>query len=186
MSLIPAFEIGVWNAWIFVFPYVLVTFGLPYLAVSKESMLFHLPPHSKKEKKLFGFLLVTYGALCLYGIFLPLKLSTALFYVGFIVYLLGMIFIIMTMLNFATASSDKPLTKGVFRISRNPMYVGFSLTFIGIGLSCASWIVLLLAVITIILNNVLIIPEERLLLEKYGDSYREYMNRTPRWIGIPK
>jgi len=30
------------------------------------------------------------------------------------------------------------------------------------------------------------IPEERFYLKKYGDAYREYMNRTPRWIGIPK
>jgi protein-S-isoprenylcysteine O-methyltransferase Ste14 len=29
-------------------------------------------------------------------------------------------------------------------------------------------------------------PEERFLLEKYGDSYREYMSKTQRWLGIPK
>jgi protein-S-isoprenylcysteine O-methyltransferase Ste14 len=29
-------------------------------------------------------------------------------------------------------------------------------------------------------------PEERELLEKYGDAYRKYMDSTPRWIGIPK
>jgi protein-S-isoprenylcysteine O-methyltransferase Ste14 len=28
--------------------------------------------------------------------------------------------------------------------------------------------------------------EEPSLIEKYGDAYKEYMNRTPRWIGIPK
>ena len=28
--------------------------------------------------------------------------------------------------------------------------------------------------------------EERCCLERYGNVYREYMNRTPRWIGIPK
>ena len=30
------------------------------------------------------------------------------------------------------------------------------------------------------------ITEERHCLEEYGDAYRDYMNRTPRWIGIPK
>jgi len=28
--------------------------------------------------------------------------------------------------------------------------------------------------------------QERFLLEKYGTAYKEYMNRTPKWIGIPK
>jgi protein-S-isoprenylcysteine O-methyltransferase Ste14 len=30
------------------------------------------------------------------------------------------------------------------------------------------------------------IPEERFCLRQYGEAYREYMNRTPRWIGIAK
>ena len=30
------------------------------------------------------------------------------------------------------------------------------------------------------------IPEERECLEVYGNAYREYMNRTSRWVGIPK
>jgi len=28
--------------------------------------------------------------------------------------------------------------------------------------------------------------EERMCLEKYGDVYREYMEKTPRWLGLPK
>jgi len=31
-----------------------------------------------------------------------------------------------------------------------------------------------------------VVAEERGCLETYGDEYKEYMNRTPRWIGIPK
>jgi protein-S-isoprenylcysteine O-methyltransferase Ste14 len=38
----------------------------------------------------------------------------------------------------------------------------------------------------IIIWHIAVKAEERFLLEKYGDTYREYMNRTPRWIGIPK
>jgi len=30
------------------------------------------------------------------------------------------------------------------------------------------------------------IPEERFCLKQYGKAYEEYMNRTPRWLGIPK
>jgi protein-S-isoprenylcysteine O-methyltransferase Ste14 len=45
---------------------------------------------------------------------------------------------------------------------------------------------LLLAVAWIVLWCIVVPAEERFLLEKYGDAYREYMNKTPRWIGIPK
>jgi protein-S-isoprenylcysteine O-methyltransferase Ste14 len=37
-----------------------------------------------------------------------------------------------------------------------------------------------------ILFNNSVAPEERGCLEKYGEAYRQYMNRTPRWIGLPR
>jgi protein-S-isoprenylcysteine O-methyltransferase Ste14 len=142
--------------------------------------------YGKKEKRLGNILTVIFLASVIYGVFLPLKLWTAWFYVGFSIYLLGMIFLIMAMLNFATTPLDKPVTKGAYHISRHPLsFCGF-LTLIGMGIACISWVFLVLAIAFIILMNTLVIFEEHWCLEKYGDTYREYMNRTPKWIGIPK
>jgi len=58
--------------------------------------------------------------------------------------------------------------------------------FIGIGIISASWVFILLSVVRAVSTFIIAIPEERFCLEKYGDSYREYMGKTPRWIGIPK
>lgn len=49
MSLIPAFKIAIENAWLLMLPYLLVTYGLCYLIVSKKSALFSWPPYNKKE-----------------------------------------------------------------------------------------------------------------------------------------
>ena len=101
--------------------------------------------------------------------------------------MLGDVFITMSVLSFATTPLGKPNTKGVYRISRHPMNFGWFLISISIGIACASWIFLLLAIVFLFpLMHTLAIPEERLCLERFGDAYREYMNRTPRWIGIPK
>jgi len=43
-----------------------------------------------------------------------------------------------------------------------------------------------LSVIYLVLAHIVTITEESSTLEKYGDSYRKYVERTPRWIGIPK
>ncbi len=66
------------------------------------------------------------------------------------------------------------------------MYVTLQLIFIGTGIASASWLFLLLSIILIITHFYNAIPEERECLEAYGNAYREYMNRTPRWVGIPK
>ena len=187
MSPIPAFEIGVWDAWILIIPFLLVTYGLSYSIVNKKAALFAWPPYSNREKTVLRILMATHFVSWVYCIFLPLKSGTAWLYTGLFIYLVGMIFITLATLNFATTSLDKPNTKGVYRISRHPMYFGWLLVLIGIGIACASWVFLLFAIAFAVLQMyIFTIPEERFCLEKYGDIYREYMNRTPRWIGIPK
>ena len=121
-----------------------------------------------------------------YSIFLPLKLGTFWFYVGLPIYLLGLVMALMFSISFATAPLDEPINKGVYAISRHPGYFGFFLGCVGIGIACASWIFLLCAMVWIVSWNFGVVEEERFLLDKYGDAYREYMNQTPRWIGIPK
>jgi protein-S-isoprenylcysteine O-methyltransferase Ste14 len=74
----------------------------------------------------------------------------------------------------------------VYRISRHPIYFTGFLLYIGIGIATASWVIILCAILWIVLFRIVVPSEEHFLLEKYGDSYRAYMNKTPTWIGFPK
>ncbi len=196
MSLVPEFELGLWNAWILVILIFLIDIGLSSLIIrvflgrtkSQEISRRHsaMPQLSEREKKLHHLLTVILLALFGYSVFLPLELSTVWFYAGLIVYATSMIFGFIATINFALAPVNKPATKGVYTISRNPMYFSMFLMFVGISITCASWLFLLLTIIWLVLSDKEVILEEGFCLETYGDSYREYMNRTPRWIGIPR
>ncbi|MFC1929936.1 methyltransferase family protein, partial [Chloroflexota bacterium] len=107
-------------------------------------------------------------------------------YVGLFIFALALIMTIIISVNFATTPLDKPVTNGIYHISRHPIYLSAFLLYVGIGIACASWVFLLFAVAWIVLWHIVVPAEERFLLEKYGDGYRKYMKRTPRWIGIPK
>jgi len=178
MSLIPEFELGLWNAWIFWLYLVLqiVPMMLLYRYVWKDDWKKAMGrqytdiPRNKTEKRLSYIVYPMMLALIIYSVFLPLKLDTVWFYVGLPIYLLGVIIEFMADVNFATTPLDKPVTKGVYRISRNPMDFGFFLIMMGIGLACASWLFLLFAMIWIIVGNRGAIAEERFCLEKYGDA----------------
>jgi len=189
MSLIPEFELGLWNAWIFVLSFWLLFIGwhiLDRLKGGKGSSRPDKPPFSNSEKRLYGISQLIFFTSVIYSFFLPLKLGTTWFHAGLLVYLLGMIFTILAGTKLDSTPMDRPATEGLYRVSRNPLYLGTFLMFIGIGIACASWLYLLLIAVFIVLYDILIAPEERWCLEKYGEAYREYMNRTPKWIGIPK
>jgi len=191
MSLIPAFRIGVWNAWV-LYVFFFLTISIPDLVMRKE-----LKERTKRATesvpftKINNMLALSTHAVIMpvsfaYSIFLPLKLGTAWLYVGLLVYALALVMSIVTSINFAATPLGEPVTVGVYRISRHPIYLSGFLLCMGIGFACASWVFLLFAVLWIVLWNIVVPAEERFLLKKYGDSYREYMNKTPRWIGIPK
>jgi len=185
MSLVPDFELGLWNAWILML-YVIFFNILPYVLSGWRARLGVDMPLNETEKKISNIISLLFFALIAYSVFLPLKLGTAWFFAGFLIYLLGAIIETMAMLDFFTTAVDKPVTKGVYRFSRNPMYFGMFLIFGGAGIACVSWVFLLLTAVFMILLHISVVSEERFCLQKYGDSYREYMNRTSRWIGIPK
>jgi protein-S-isoprenylcysteine O-methyltransferase Ste14 len=185
VSLIPAFELGVWNAWIFILPIIIIFYLILPKIFGKRGSGEDLGL-IKKEKILSIIYLSIVFASYAYTIFLPLKLGTIWFYAGLLVYLLGMFIEILATLSFNTTPVEKPVTKGVYSISRNPQYVGDFFINISISIACLSWIFLLVAIVNLLLLRNFVVAEEHFLLDKYGNAYRDYMNRTPRWIGIPK
>jgi protein-S-isoprenylcysteine O-methyltransferase Ste14 len=191
MSLVPAFEIGIWNAWILQVLFFL-TLIVPNILMSKEGKertkrATEPIPYSKTQKILaYSTHIVIMPFTVLYSIFLPLKIGTAWLYVGLVLFALALVMSVITSVNYATTPLDEPVSKGVYRISRHPIYLNGFVVYMGIGIATASWVILLCAILWIGLFHFVLPSEERFLLEKYGDSYREYMNRTPKWIGLPK
>lgn len=185
MSLIPDFELGVWNAWIFIVPYIVYWFvGVRFLFSKRMPKSPSLK--RKKIEILSKILVLIIFVSFIYSIFVPFKLATIWFYVGLLVYLLGMVLVTISMINFATTPLDKPVTKGVYRYSRNPMFIGFFIVYFGISIACISWVYLVMTVFFILSMYYLSPFEEAITLGHYGKPYKEYMKRTPKWIGIPK
>ena len=185
MSLIPEFELGLWNAWIFM-PFLFLMIYATAKLKKGEEPKDELDALSKIERRIFNFAWLVFFFALIYSVFLPLELGTIWFYVGLPITLIGLVTLTIALLNFATIPYDEPVVKGLYRYSRHPLYVTIFLFLLGVGIASASWLFLLLSIIFTILNSLRAIPEERFCLKQYGDAYREYMNRTPRWIGIPK
>lgn len=188
MTLIPVFKIGLINAWIFELYCLLpvIIFSMPFMKKRAPANP-DMSGLNRKEIRLNIISKVIMFLPIIYSIFLPFKLGTLWFYIGLPIALVGTVLYTTVWVNLATRPpGGKPAIKGLYRFSRHPMYLSSFIMSIGVGIVCASWLFLLLSIISIILTIIFVHYEERLLLDIYGNSYSDYMERTPRWIGIGK
>ena len=82
-----------------------------------------------------------------------------------------------------TQTSLKLITWGPYRFTRNPMYLGLFLTFIGIdGILTFVWSLILLLPVLYYVNWIVIPVEEKQLKKTFGKTYEDYCKKVRRWI----
>lgn len=186
MSLVPDVEFGLWNAWILLLPHVL-TYPIFFRLARQKAA--RSPSEGRLSKPMMVFCalskLIEFPAVA-YSFFVPLKLGTAWFCAGLPVALLGFAAYIIVLVNWRNTPAGAPITTGLYRYSRHPMYVSSFMFLFGVSIASASWVLLLVTAVEIVGAVAFIEFEERTCLEMHGELYSRYLKRTPRWLGIPK
>ena len=79
--------------------------------------------------------------------------------------------------------SPELILQGPYTFTRNPMYLGLTIVQIGVGVGFNNLWISLLALLSLATTHVVaVLPEERYLSEKFGDSYRTYLTRVRRYL----
>jgi protein-S-isoprenylcysteine O-methyltransferase Ste14 len=190
LSFVPVFELDLWNAWIFMVPALLAFLICMILMIKKGAPggPARVPCKSKITLIVASLSKFILFPAVIYSVFLPLQLGTIWFYVGLPITLLGLVGTMLVLMGWAITPAGQPVTRGIYRFSRHPMYVTMILLFLGVSIISVSWVFLLFAIISGVgmTRPYFVKIEEAQCLGHYGAAYREYMNRTPRWIGIPR
>ena len=88
-----------------------------------------------------------------------------------------------TISPFTPSETSVLITEGMYRYSRNPMYLGLLLLIIAATIWFGTWFGIIISLFFILLINILqIIPEEEALLQIFGEEYLEYKKKVGRWI----
>jgi protein-S-isoprenylcysteine O-methyltransferase Ste14 len=75
------------------------------------------------------------------------------------------------------------ITDGLYRFSRNPIYLGFAITYLGLAIAMDSWVVLLLLLPCLaVVDRFVIQREERYLVARFGAAYDAYRGKVRRWL----
>ena len=80
-------------------------------------------------------------------------------------------------------STPEIISTGVYRITRNPMYLGLALLQIAIGVGLANWwIIILVPVVLTVVHATAVRHEEVYLQRKFGDDFIRYKASVRRWL----
>lgn len=80
-------------------------------------------------------------------------------------------------------SATTLVMRGPYRLTRNPMYLGLTMLYLGVSLwAAAVWPLLFLPMVIVIMRVAVISREEAYLARRFGDQYRQYRAQVRRWV----
>ena len=160
-----------------------------FLLNKQASKRSHAPLQSKRnkfERNIAYIANFIWLIAMIYSIFLPIKIDSIWFFIGLVIFIIGFIFLTIATYDFITTPTDQVISKGIYRISRHPMYLATLLICLGSGISTLSWLFIFLSIIMAVCFYQESLIEERYCLERYADTYKKYLAKTPRLFGVPK
>jgi len=183
MQFMPQLKLGILNGWIpIVVFYVVYVATLLALPRDKARALFARSEWSRRQVILLMVGKLFALAVLASVILTPLQPLTVLSGLGWALYLLGMVGFSVALLHFCGAAEGKPATSGLYAVSRNPQQVSLAIVFLGLCLIIGSGVALAALVIGQAFAYSGIRAQEEACLRQFGESYRAYMQRVPRYL----
>ena len=164
-------------------PLVLIRFGL--LSILSKGALKRaafFAPLIGKEKVAYWFYQISNILFFVYLWFLNITTDPNWLYTGLVIYGFGVLLCLGSVINFARPVESGINVKGLYRVSRNPMYVAYFIYFLGCVILTQSSILLALLIVFQISAHWIILSEERWCVKKFGEEYINYMNKVRRYI----
>ena len=181
----PDFRLGVLNGWL---PLILYPVGLllalVFFSRQARARLFEDPKYRMPASIQFVRFLGQVAMLAYIGmmVFTPLRHDTLTFLVGIQIYATGYGSVMVALYYFKRAPANQAIVAGPYRLTRNPQWVGLLLILAGAALMSGVWLYLGILFVVAIIYHLQILAEEKACLEQYGDGFRAYMAKIPRYF----
>jgi protein-S-isoprenylcysteine O-methyltransferase Ste14 len=183
MEFCPELSLGLFNGWLPLVLFYLV-FGLLLAAFPRSvvSRLYERSGWDRRMKIMRAFGLIFMLSWFVLVIFSPPKIGKFVCVLGSSLYTLGLVGMVVALFNYKDTPLDRPVTRGLYSISRNPQQVTIFLAFLGISIAVGSLLAMLLISTGIVLGHARVLAEERACSAQYGEAYERYLKRVPRYF----
>lgn len=172
------------NSSILLIPIIFIRFILMRY-INKEALkkASFFPPTIGKEKSALYIYQIGILILIIYLFFIEIVFyNDSIYYIGLIMCFLGALFYGKSVIDFSSYQKNGLNKNGLYKYSRNPMYISFFIYFIGCSFLIRSWIYILILIIFQISVHYLILSEERWCIETFGEEYQIYLKKVRRYI----
>lgn len=165
-------------------PFFLIRFALlSHLNKTALQRAASFAPLLDKERYSYVIYQLSNLAIFIYLLFLDVKSTpVGLFLTGLILYAAGLLILTMSVISFAKPAANGFNKEGIYKISRNPMYVAYFVYFMGCCLLTRSSLLFIFVLIFQFTAHTIILSEERWCIEKFKTEYLEYMKAVRRYI----
>jgi protein-S-isoprenylcysteine O-methyltransferase Ste14 len=111
--------------------------------------------------------------------------------IGILFLVISLFFLVTSLMKFFQSKNTliliKPATSlqtnGIYSISRNPMYVGLAIVYLGITCLIGNWWnIILFPLLLLVIQEYIIKKEENYLERTFGEKYLDYKSRVRRWL----
>ncbi len=172
------------NGFLLLIPFLLIRFlMLSILNKNAIPRAAHFAPVQGKEKAAYYIYQLSNIGFFVYLFFLNVKMEFSWqFYLGGIFYIAGLGLCAVSIVSFSFPDDTGLNINGIYRFSRNPMYVSYFVCFIGMAILTKSWILFAMVIIFQVSAHWIILAEERECKKKFGERYLQYMKQVRRYF----
>ena len=143
----------------------------------------HCAPMAGRERIVYYVYQISNIVIFLYLFFCRVRADlSGWFYSGVFFYGLGLCLCVAAVVCFSAPDGDGLNRNGVYRFSRNPMYVAYFICFMGMALLVQSLVLAAVVVVFQVSAHWIILAEERWCLENFGTEYKRYMGEVRRYL----
>lgn len=184
MDFLPQFSISIYNAfWFTVLFWISNLIFLKVYPKHYKDRVLKMPKFKGTRQRIvsvFNFFL--FQGLLIVVLFMPLQFDTSYFNFGMFTFIFSFVAYITSLLNYATSKPDRPVTKGIYKLSRNPQQIATIFMWIGIGIMTNCLLIIVICLIQFFTVYPTFKAQEKFCIDKYGNDYIEYMKVAPRYF----
>lgn len=172
------------NGFLLCIPFLLIRFLLlSILNKNAVGRAAYFAPMQGKEKAAYWIYQISNTAILVFLFFLNVQIDFSMqFYLGIFLYFPGLLLCAAAMISFSSPDSSGFNKNGIYRISRNSMYLAYFICFLGMCFLTQSLVLLGIVLIFQVSAHWIILAEERWCMERFKDEYIQYMKQVRRYI----